>query len=146
MVYMDFNVVCSLQHLYYIHVFELCKNQSFLEEIVHLGDLNMFRKFSCAHVIYEGKLFDVLKISKYNLGFACLLHLGHDIGGGKLKASLSKLDAIIDWSTLKIVILIRGLLGASQCWRRVFVYISSFEAPWHALSCVCKVFQWGGKQ
>ena len=93
------------------------------------------------HVIYEGKLFDVLKISKYKLGFTSLMHLGHDIGGGKLKASLSKLDAIVDWSTPKIIILIRGLSGAAQCWRRVVVNISSFKAPWHALSCVCKVFQ-----
>ena len=97
------------------------------------------------HVIYEGKLFDVLEISKYKLDFTSLMHLCHVIGGGKLKASLSKFDAIVDWAMPKITILIRGLLGASKCWRRVVVYISPFEAPWHALSCVCKVFQWGGK-
>ena len=106
----------------------------------------MFRKFSYAHVMYAGKLFDVLKISKYKFGFTSLMHLGYDIRGGKLKASLSKLDAIVDWSTPKIVILIRGLLGATQCWRRVVVRISSFEDPWHELSCVCRVFQWRGKQ
>jgi len=71
------------------------KKESFLEEIVHLGDINMLRKFFYAHVIYEGKLFDVLKISKYKLGFTSLMHLGHDIGGGKLKVSLSKLDALL---------------------------------------------------
>ena len=48
------------------------KKESFLEEIVHLGDINTFSRFSYAHVIYEGKLFDVLKISKYKLGFASL--------------------------------------------------------------------------
>lgn len=77
------------------------KKESFLEEIVHMGDINMFRNFSYAHVIHEGKLFDVLNISKYKLAFTSLMHLGHDIGGGKLKASLSKLDAIVDWSTHK---------------------------------------------
>lgn len=70
----------------------------------------MFRKFSYAHVMYEGKLFYVLKLSKYKLGFAYLMRLGHYIGGGKLKESLSKLDAIVDWSMPRIVILIRGLL------------------------------------
>ena len=88
-------VLCST-FITYMYL-NYAKKESFLEEIVHLGDINMFRKFSYAHVIYEGKLFDVLKISKYKLGFTSLMHLGHDIGGGKLKASLSKLDAIVDW-------------------------------------------------
>ena len=35
------------------------KKESFLEENVHMGDIKMFRKFSYAHVIYEGKLFNV---------------------------------------------------------------------------------------
>ncbi len=122
------------------------KKEPFLEEIVHLGDINMFRKFSYAHVIYEGKLFDVLKISKHKFGFTSLMHLGHDIGGVKLKENLSKLYAIVDCSMPKIVILIKGFLGAAKFWRRVIVDISSFEAPWHALSCMCKFFQWGGKQ
>ena len=87
-------VLCNT-YITYIYL-NYGKKESFLEETIHVGDINMLRKFSYAHVIYEGKLFDVLKISKYKLGFTSLMHLGHDTGGGKLKANLSKLDAIVD--------------------------------------------------
>ena len=74
-------VICST-YITYMYL-NYGKKESFLEEIVHLGDINMLRNFSYSHVIYEGKLLDVLKISKYKLGFTSLMHLSHDIGGGK---------------------------------------------------------------
>ena len=83
---------------------------------------------------------------KYMLGKTSLMYLGHKIGEGEQKLGLSKIDAIMDWSMLKIVLWIRGFLGAAQCWRKNFVKFSSIVAHLHSLAVVQKVFQWGGKQ
>ena len=125
----------------------------FLDMIVYLEDIFIFRKFHYEHVMCEKKILDVicqehllLKMLKYMLDKTSLMYMGHDIGEGELKLDLSKIDAIMDWSMLKIVIWIRGFLGASQCWRKYFVNFSSIVAHFHSLAIVQNVFQWGGKQ
>ena len=54
-----------------------------------------------------------LNMSKYMLDKTSLMYLGHVIGEDELKLDLSKIEAIMDWSMLKIVIWIRGFLGAA---------------------------------
>jgi len=53
---------------------------------------------------------------------------------------------VIYTGRLKIIIWIRGFLGAAQCWRRNLVKFSSIVVHLHSLVVVQKVFQWGGKQ
>ena len=79
----------------------------------------------------------LLKMSKYELDETSLIYLGHDIGEGKLKLDLSKVDAIMDWSMLNIVIWIRGFFGVAQCSRNNFVNFSSIVAHLHSLA-FCK--------
>ena len=79
-------------------------------------------------------------MSNYELGKTSLMYLGHNIGEGELKLDLSKIDAIMDWSMLKIVIWIRQFLGVAQCWRKYFVNFSSIVAHLHSLAVMQKVF------
>ena len=95
----------------------------------------------------EKKILDIicqenvfLIMSKYMLDKTSLMYLGHNIGEGEHKLDLSKIDAIMDWSMIKIVIWIRGFLGVAQCWRKYFVNFSSIVAHFHSLAVVQKVF------
>lgn len=95
--------------------------KAFIDMIVYLDDIFLFRKFHYEHVMCENKILDVvcqehllLKMSKYMLDKISLMYLGHKIGESELKLDLSKNDAIMDWSMLKIIIWIRGFLGATQ--------------------------------
>jgi len=72
--------------------------------------------------------------------------LGNIVGGGELKIDPYFALLTIYAGGLKIVIWIRGFLGAAQCWRINFVYFSSNVVHFHSLAVVQKVFQWGGKQ
>ena len=119
----------------------------FLDRIVYLNDIFIFRKFHYEHVMCEKKILDVvcqehllLNMSKYMLDKTSLMYLSHNIGEGELKLDLSKIDAIMDWSILKIVIWIRDFFGATQCWRKGFVDFSSIVAHLHSLAVVQKVF------
>jgi len=79
---------------------------------------SFYGKIHYEHVKCEKKILYVacqehflLKISKYELGKTSLMYLGHIIGEDEFKLDLSKINAIMDWSTLKIVIWIRAFFG-----------------------------------
>ena len=53
-------------------------------------------------VLKKEKLF--IKMSTCEFGKTSLIYLGHILGGGEFRIDRSKVEAIVNWSTPKIVI------------------------------------------
>ena len=74
-----------------------------------------------------------------------MFYLGHIVGGGELRIDPSKLEAIINWPTPKIVTEVRIFLGAAQYWRKFIANFFAIATPKNAVKSVKKFFQWGSK-
>ena len=58
----------------------------------------------------------------------------------------SKVEAIMNFPTPKIVTEVRSFVGATQYGRKFIANFSAIETPMHAVTSVNKGFQWGGKK
>ena len=121
--------------------------------IFYLGDILIFRKTREEHVLHVNRVLVVLKkenlflkMSKCEFGKTYLVYLGNNVGGGDLRIYTSKVEAIVNWPTPKIVTEVRGFLGAAQYWRKFIANFSSITTPMHKMTSVKKGFQWGAKQ
>ena len=98
--------------------------------IVYLDDILIFRKTREENILHVNRLLYVLKkeklflkMSKCEFGKTYLVYLGHIVRGGELRIDPSKVEAIVNWPTPKIVTEVRSFLGVAQYWRN---FIANF--------------------
>jgi hypothetical protein len=87
-----------------------------------------------------------IKLSKCKFDKTSLVYLGYIVGNGKLKIDLAKVEVIVKFPKPTTTTKVGIFLIEVQYWRKFNVNFSYIVAPLHALTCVKKVFQWGGKQ
>ena len=93
---------------------------------MYLDDILIFSKIREDHVLHVNRVLDILKkeklflkMSKCEFGKTYLVYLVHIVGGGELRIDPSKVEAIVNWPTPKIVTEVRIFLGAAQYWRKL---------------------------
>ena len=95
--------------------------------IVYLDDILIFRETREEHVLHVKKVLDVLKkeklflkMSKCEFGKTSLVYLGNIVGGGELRIYPSKVEAIVNWPTPKIVTEVRSFFRCSSVLEKVY--------------------------
>lgn len=119
---------------------------------MYLDDILIFSKTREEHVLHVKKVLDVLrkeklffKISNCEFGKTSLVYLGQIVGGGELRIDPSKVEAIVNCPTPKIVTEVRSFLGTTQYWINFIAKFSAIATPMHVLTSAKKGFQWGGR-
>lgn len=75
----------------------------------------------------EKKLY--VKLSKCEFWLREVSFLGHVISSGGINIDRSKVDDVLQWETLKSVIMIRSFLGLTGYYRRFIEGFSKLEFP-----------------
>ncbi len=108
--------------------------------VVYIDDLLIYSKTEEEHVQHVRQVMEKLreagffaKPSKCTFGVREIEFCGHVIGGGKVRMTKTKVDAIKDWPRPKTVHHVRQFLGLCSYYRRFIKDFARLASPMHDL-------------
>ena len=110
----------------------LIHSQSIRDHKAHLQEV--FNRLKEAGLTLRGR--------KCNIGLTEVKYLGHIFSAKGLRPDPLKVDAIINWPTLKNAEDVRRFLGLASYYRRYVFQFSEVAAPLHNLTCKHVAFEW----
>jgi len=117
--------------------------------VVFIDDILIYSKSEEEHaehlrvvlqVLKEKKLY--AKLSKFEFWLEEMSFLGHIIYGSGIAVDLSKVDAVSQWDTPKLITEVRSFLGLAGYYRRFIEGFSKLALSLTQLTCKSRAFVW----